>query len=346
MPTHTQFVDSFNALFAGLSTRQQEVIKSRFGLNPKQNPETLAAIGDRYSITRERVRQIEAAALKVLQEQIRTNAYFQKVLDSGKKFLKTNAGIARQQDLLSYEEGIGHTLSANHLALLLASTKAFYAHDEDDEFVSLYYLEPTHFAAAADFINTWKEELHAQKEIVLRGGYRATFVSFVKKLSINKAQAERYLSLAKCIGVNPYGDQGLVEWPEINPSTIRDRIYLILKKEGKPLHFQSIADNINKAGFSSRMALAPTVHNELIKDSRFVLVGRGIYALTENGFAPGTAREVINRILKTHGPLSPKEVVLAVQKERFIKPNTILVNLQNKLFFQKLNDGRYHIRQA
>ncbi len=345
MPTNSSN-DSFSGLFNTLSVRQQEVIKNRFGLNPKQNPETLAAIGDRYNITRERVRQIEAAALKILQEHVRTNSYFQKALEAGKKFLKNNAGITKQQDLLEYLKGTGVLFSPNQLSLLLASTNAFFFHDEDEQFVPLYYLDQASFDAATQCIRNWAQELNANKNSVLAGGYKTIFATFVKNQPFNRTQAERYLSLTKIIGTNPYGDSGLNEWPEINPTTIRDRIYLILKKEGKPLHFQTIAESINKAGFSRRTALAPTVHNELIKDSRFVLVGRGMYGLTENGFEAGTAREVIARILKNNGPLTPKDVVLAVQKERFIKQNTILVNLQNKNFFKKLQDGTYHVKQS
>lgn len=150
----------------------------------------------------------------------------------------------------------------------------------------------------------------------------------------------------KKIGKNPYGDVGLSEWTEIQPKTVRDRIYLALKKKGEPLHFRTIAQLINQYSTKAKPASAPTVHNELIKDTRFVLVGRGMYALSEDGYEPGTAREVIHRILKKNGPLRPKEVMLAVQKERFFKPNTVLVNLQNKSFFKRMPDGTYRIRES
>jgi predicted Zn-ribbon and HTH transcriptional regulator len=139
---------------------------------------------------------------------------------------------------------------------------------------------------------------------------------------------------------------GLAEWAEIQPKTVRDRIYLALKKRGEPLHFRTIAQLINQPGVKVRPASAPTVHNELIKDGRFVLVGRGIYALAEHGYEPGTAKEVIQRVLKRQGPLRPRDVMLAVQKERLFKPNTILVNLQNKNHFRRQEDGTYKVRES
>ena len=77
------------------------------------------------------------------------------------------------------------------------------------------------------------------------------------------------------------------------------------------------------------------MHNELIKDQRFVLVGRGIYALAEWGYAKGVVRDVIRDLLAKHGPLTKDEIMDKVLKERYVKENTILVNLQNPKFFKK-----------
>jgi predicted Zn-ribbon and HTH transcriptional regulator len=130
------------------------------------------------------------------------------------------------------------------------------------------------------------------------------------------------------------------------PRTIRDRIHLVLRKKKEPVHFTDIAHLINEAKLDDRIALASTVHNELIKDPRFVLVGRGMYGLAEHGHVPGTAQEVIARILKREGPLKSNEIIQAVQKERLFKHNTILVNLQNKGIFERQSDGRYTLREA
>jgi hypothetical protein len=89
-----------------------------------------------------------------------------------------------------------------------------------------------------------------------------------------------------------------------------------------------------------------TVHNELIKDERFVLVGRGLYGLREFGLMPGTAREVIAYVLEEKGPLHPKDIVKLVRDQRMIKDATIMINLQNKKHFTCLSDGRYCLREA
>ncbi len=168
-----------------------------------------------------------------------------------------------------------------------------------------------------------------------------SYLALTKQLS-----STHFLTIPKHFGVNVFGDMGLREWPEIEPKTIRDKAYLVLKKHGQPLHFENVAKFINEYGLDKKKAHMQTVHNELIKDTRFVLVGRGMYGLKEHGFEPGTVRDVIVNLLKKHGSLSSNEVVTLVNKQRFLKENTILLSLQNRKHFKRLDDGKYHIKEA
>src|SRR3989344_2452497 len=54
---------AINNLVLSLKPRQREIVAGRFGLKDGKR-HTLADVGDKYGITRERVRQIEAEALK------------------------------------------------------------------------------------------------------------------------------------------------------------------------------------------------------------------------------------------------------------------------------------------
>jgi hypothetical protein len=71
-----------------------------------------------------------------------------------------------------------------------------------------------------------------------------------------------------------------------------------------------------------------------------------MYGLRERGYEPGIAREVIARVLKEKGPMLAKDIVSHVTKQRFFKPNTVVINLQNKAFFEHLPDGKYRVREA
>ena len=147
--------------------------------------------------------------------------------------------------------------------------------------------------------------------------------------------------MSKTVAKNPLGEWGKASSPNIRTRGVKDYAYLVMRRHGTPLHFKEVADSISKT-FNKKIHYA-TCHNELIKDSRFVLVGRGMYALAEWGYKKGIAREVIADILKREGPLGKEEVIKRVNKERYFKKNTILVNLVNPKYFKKNKSGLYSV---
>jgi len=147
--------------------------------------------------------------------------------------------------------------------------------------------------------------------------------------------------MSKTVSKNPLGEWGRASSPNIRTRGVKDYAYLVMRKSGSPMHFREVADAISKT-FNKKTHYA-TCHNELIKDPRFVLVGRGMYALAEWGYKKGIAREVIADILKREGPLSKDEVIKRVNKERYFKTNTILVNLVNPKYFKKNKSGLYDV---
>jgi DNA-directed RNA polymerase delta subunit len=120
---------------------------------------------------------------------------------------------------------------------------------------------------------------------------------------------------------------------------MRDYAFLVMRRHGSPMHFSEVAKAINS--HFDRPSHMQTVHNELIKDDRFVLVGRGLYALKEWGYEGGIVRTVIQKILEKDGALTKEEIIKRVLKERYVKENTILVNLQNSKYFAKDGQGNY-----
>jgi len=155
------------------------------------------------------------------------------------------------------------------------------------------------------------------------------------------------LNIAKVIQFNPYNEIGLKNWSEVKPRDVGDKAYLVLKHHGKPEHYSVITSMINDHKFDSRTAYQETVHNELIKDSRFVLIGRGIYALSEWGYKKGVVADVIREIIKSIGrPMSREEIITEVLKKRQVKRNTILVGLSNRKNFQKIGKDRYGLAET
>ena len=160
--------------------------------------------------------------------------------------------------------------------------------------------------------------------------------------SVSEKEILAHLYLGQEFHYNPFGEWGISTWATIRPRRMADKIYLILKKHQEPMHFKDLADHINNYQFDHKKAHPPTVHNELILDKRFVLVGRGMYALREWGYQPGVVAEVIDRVFeKEQKPLTREEIIFGVMKERVVKPGTVYLALTDKSKYTKNADGTF-----
>lgn len=141
---------------------------------------------------------------------------------------------------------------------------------------------------------------------------------------------------------NKFGNWGHREWRDVKPKTINDKIYLVLQNHGKPMHYQDIAKKINETGFDGKSVNTATVHNELILDDKYVLVGRGLYALQSWGYNKGTVADIIAGLLQKAGePMSKQDITEQVMKQRMVKKTTIDLALMNKQRFQRAGGGKY-----
>lgn len=336
------------ALTADLNPRQKDILFKRFALQGSAKAGlTLAELGSKYGITRERVRQIEAGALASVGEKIASGAgreFFSRV-----KFYMDNFGNIRLETAaiqdLSREFGV--EIRPLQLALLFKATGSYRFYPEDKDYHDFWYSDQKALQTAQNLTVKVYDYFSSRKDEVLSGGQSSKIhTGLIREAGLKEEIGLNYLRISKKFDSNKYGDFGLAEWPEICPKTVKDRAYLVLKNFNKPAHFKEVAQLIKGMNFDSKKVYASTVHNELIKDSRFVLVGRGVYALREFGYQPGTAREVIARILKNKGPLPSGDLVKLVLKERMFKENTVLLNLQNKRFFKRTSDGSYSVNEA
>ena len=319
--------------------RARDVLVRRYGLS-KTSPETLESVGQSYGITRERVRQIENHAVKT----IRKSENYKEASAELKEIagvIDALGGIVSQSELLDLLARRNE--ERYHVLFLLAVGEEFERKKEGNEFVHHWYLDEAHasnvrkalenlYSALTDTVVLPEEEIISlyRKELE-------------KESSVHDDEEVllRWLSLYKRIGRNPLGEWGKATSPSVHVKGMRDFAYLTLKRHGSPMHFSEVAQKVEE--LFSRKAHIATTHNELIKDPRFVLVGRGLYALQEWGYAKGVVKDVIRQLLEEHGPLTKSEIIERVKRERYVKDNTISVNLQDTSVFEGLDDGRYSL---
>lgn len=337
-----------------LTERERQIIWRRFGLGGEKM-ETLENIGKSFRVTRERVRQIERLAVSKLREHSSSLDIVKPLKQVVVEILEAEGGAASDERLVKLLTDVGNEANANIIRFFMLEilTDVVAALGGDDSpYVAGWRLRTASLEAIENIINQ-------SKEILTNSGVPVTETDLANKLLalqlvspiqgvIDDAQIIiNLLHLSTIVKRNAFGEWGLKHWETINPKRMNDKIYLILKKHGKPMHFREIVNLINNQGFDHKKAYAPTVHNELILDDKFVLVGRGIYALKEWGYKPGVVAEVMEAILKEKKePMDRDELVAEVLKQRLVKKGTVYLALTNHKKFVRLSNGKYTVTSA
>ena len=317
--------------------REQEIITRRFGLNGAK--ETLEQIGERLDITRERVRQLEKAALirlKIASEkgEIEHLAEIEKALIRN---LAESGRISKTQALADhYLEKSASAQEVSNILFITEISSKLVVIQENDKYHSAianaeYGDERKIKTAIDEIVNIIKKQKSPM-----------TLDELDAKLSYeHPSQIEAIASISKLLA-SLNGIWGLEKWPSVNPKNIRDKIFVVLGAKKEPMHFSEIAEEIRKSDFSRKDVTTQAIHNELIKDKRFVLIGRGIYALDDWGFKKGTVADTITAVLKEAGePLYRDEIVKRVLEKRKVKETTVLLNLQSKKEFVRVAKATY-----
>ncbi len=318
--------------------RDRQILARRFGFGLTKR-ETLEHIGNAFNITRERVRQIEKAAVTRLRQ-------------SGSEELGRANAI------------LGETVrELGNLTLLSEVAQVLGASEQDESYIVFLTLlapdvelieetEELRQGAGIMPIFTAKQIQALSREavaVIKKLGKPSTTADVLAAMpsELEDLTLEQLLYLSKNVA-HFEGKWGLTSWPEVNPRSIRDKTYLVLRRHGKPLHFSDIATNIREMATprqGKRDVTVQAVHNELIKDARFILIGRGIYALAEWGFQPGTVADIIAEVLREAGtPLHKDDIIERVLQRRHVKTTTIILNLQEKEQFVRTAKATYTLK--
>ncbi len=317
--------------------REREIISRRFGLSGQK--ETLEQIGELLNITRERVRQLEKAILVRLR--IGAEEGHIEDLPAAEKLLIRNltelGRVARTTDLANKIYGPKATAADRaKLTFISAISSNLTALDENDSYYAAIGIAEY---GDAKTVHARVDEVVA---VIKKHGEPMTLDQLDEALNYEHPDHIKAIASISKLLASLNGLWGLAKWPTVNPRNIRDKIFVVLEAHKEPMHFSEIADAISKSEFRRKNVTIQAIHNELIKDSRFVLIGRGIYALSSWGYKRGTVADIITSVLKEAGePLTREEIVKRVLRARKVKETTVLLNLQNKQLFSKVDKDTY-----
>lgn len=317
--------------------RDRQVIAKRFGFDLAKR-QTLEKIGQTFDITRERVRQIEKSTLQKLSAS--KHAELKSANSALVELIEAQGGVAPAADV-ARKLGAKEAGEQAYVMFLASLAPDVLVVNEDDNTRAVLALSSKYDA----------KKIHSHLKTITQAvrevGKPVRLQDLHKKLTDLDLNSDELASLA---AVNKHlanleKHWGLLSWPQVNPKSIRDKAYLVLVAHGKPLHFTDIAERIKTSNFRRRDVTTQAVHNELIKDKRFILIGRGIYALAEWGYTPGTVADIIAEVLRTEAPLHKDEIIKRVLVKRQVRTTTIVLNLQEKNQFVRVAKATYTLKE-
>ncbi|HKU18225.1 MAG TPA: sigma factor-like helix-turn-helix DNA-binding protein [Candidatus Saccharimonadales bacterium] len=316
--------------------REREIVARRFGLFDRR--ETLEQIGELLGITRERVRQLEKSVVSRFKSLAEAGdlPHTQEVEHMLLAELHQAGEAARVSDLSASVTGENTKTDQSRIVFLAMLCPHLSIIEEDD-----HYYQAVGVSSVRDS-GDMKTAITKLQSAIEHAGKPITIDEAAADAGIESTPEAKALATISKDLATLNSRWGLVKWPMVNPKNIRDKIYVILKENGKHMHFNDISEAIKKSDFKRKDVTTQAIHNELIKDKRFVLIGRGIYALKEWGYQKGTVADIITGVLREAGePLHRDEIVKRVLKSRFVKETTILLNLQGKSQFKRVAKATY-----
>lgn len=331
------YAQMYSKLTRGLSPKTKNIFDRRFGVKTGK-VETLESIGKSLGITRERVRQIEEVGFNFVKKN------HQEALDGVflefENYFQTQGGFKEEQAVLA---DLGGAKNKAQVLFFLTIGDQFKRVCEKRDYAYFWSVLPDPEKKVSSTLDSLASDLQKHGAPLLK---QDLFAKFALQYNLSSQALDSYLQVSKRIQANKEDKLGLIDWPEIKPRSVKDKAFLVFKKHQKPLHFREITSLIDQLDYAkphnNKKTHPQTVHNELIKDARFVLVGRGMYALGEWGYKSGTIQDVITNVLKEKPHLvSRDEIINEVLSQRLVKKNTILIKLSNKKYFQKNAEGKY-----
>lgn len=341
--TVESFVKNVENFLLLLTQKERFVVERRFNLDQKEKA-TLEEIGQKFSVTRERIRQIEKNALNKL----RRNLENCPLIDAGNlayEYVESFGGVVKEDNLVAKILNIKPEYSKEALQLIFSIDKRLTRVPNTVSFHPYVKIIQLSQASLENVCRMAVEALSKSKSTMSVDSLSKQIMND-KTLSLSQNAFLSLIQIDKKIKLIDEKHVGLYEWRNINPRTLRDKIFFVLRNQKSPMHFVDIANRIIESGFDKKKINLQAVHNELIRHDDFILIGRGIYGLSEWGYKSGTVADVIARILGNKDSMSQEDIVAEVLKQRKVKPITVILSLKNKSQFMRVGRKQYALKGA
>ena len=330
---------TLDELLSELDAREADVIKKRFGINSQ--PLSLEKIGKNYNITRERVRQIQNNALSKIVKKSLENEFLEKSfypeIDEllGKLKVKRESYVIKKiqavYKITPEEENIIRFFFFIHSKIIYErETREFFAHLSTIREI---------FEMTKKILRHINNKLKTSDELFKEGEFLNIVEKEIKKhLNFDPDLEDilEFIKISKLLRKNPWNELGYFEHPRIAPSSLNEKIKIILEIEGRPMHFLEIWEKLKTLSQIEDELLHPewkkiynlhSVHNVLILDPNFIKYGRGKYALKKWGYDEGHIIDLMKKIVEKRKEISIDELYRLVRSQREVSEQTFKIYL-------------------
>jgi len=347
----------FEKLSPRTKKRDFDILDKRFALIGASNY-TLEDLGTYYDLTRERIRQIEARAIKELDQLLRGE-------------LRTKGWEIASVLRAEYMETVDQ-LRTSSLIVLEEQVDSLFLSKYDEQLSPGFrdvFMEVAGFARLPRSIDGFRGNIkscwcatdqYKAKEIppifraldIIFGDPAKPLSLFDLTIKAKKAAKAKVSNQSLEIAISACSDLELIDDEvRVKLQSLRsaaDKSFRILDASNKPMHYSAITREINllqKDSAQFRPLKEVNVKNQLVADSRFVPVGRsGEWGLsTWKDLSTDTIVDTISHILhKAGAPMKFADIVSAVKQMRpDASKNSVSVYLNQKDAFSRVGKAEY-----
>lgn len=321
-----------------LNEREQYIFNNNYGFVKKSQKRTLQSIGDQYSITRERVRQISqkvpdkifSAICKISQRFVDIDKHFDYGIDLKKEIIVLNQEAVEK---INNKEGLDYTGKFYSLVFAGLFQRYFIQIQQIENSYQNYYLVSQKYKEVFDF-KKFIDEIEERNSLRRIGDQAIDLLEFMN-LFVYPGQVanDRLKQICKRIATEEFGlgyDKTSIVFKRNSLVKLSEHIISILTDASQPMKLTDICKELK----NRTKHIPPNIESlrsSILSIPSVVAIGKtSTYALKEwESIKTGTIKEIVREFLDASSEIKHiSEITVYVNKFRKTTDKNILSNLK------------------
>ncbi len=321
-----------------LNEREQYIFNNNYGFLEQSQKRTLQAIGDHYSITRERVRQISQkvpdkvymAISKISQRFVNIDKHFDYGLDLKKEIIVINQELV---DQINKKENLTYTGKLLSLVFSGVFQRYFISTQSLDNTYHHYYLVSRKYKEVFNF-DAFIQDIEERSSIRMTNDQPVDIMQYVNQFVLpGQIVNDRLKQICKRIATEEFGlgyDKTYLIFRRNSLVKLSEHIISILSSVGRPMKLTEICKEL-KIRSKRIPPNIESLRSSILSIEEVAAIGKtSTYALKEwNTVKTGTIKELVKEFLDSSpDPKHITEIAVYVNKFRKTTDKNILSNLK------------------